>query len=358
MKVLQVINGLGSGGAERLIVETVPQLVKEGVHVDVLLLNGHNTPFYKKLLAANCCNIFALGKKIYNPIFIFKIIPYLKNYDIVHVHLFPAQYYVAIAKFLVRSKVKLIFTEHNTENRRRAYKILRSIDRLIYRLYNVILCITEETKTALLKHNLTTPKKLVVLENGVNLQEIGLTLAKDRQDFGLFTSDIVLVMVAAFRDQKDQDTIIRCLKHLSSNYKLLLVGDGVRRNALAELVSNLDLNDRVQFLGFREDVYSIVKMSDIAILSSHWEGFGLVALESMALGIPTIASDVPGLAQVVKGGGLLFRKGNVENLKNQILALQDDKKYCEVRKLGLLRAQKYDLKDMVKKTLVIYKKIW
>ncbi len=177
-------------------------------------------------------------------------------------------------------------------------------------------------------------KKLIVVQNGININNIKVSSVADRKLLGFSRKDKLLIMVAGFRLQKDQDTVIKTLKELPDEYKLLLVGDGERRVILENLINELNLKDRVILLGVRSDVYSLLKMCDIAILSSHWEGFGLAAAEAMACGIPALASNVDGLAQVVENGGVLFEKGNVEDLKSKILKLNDSLYYDEVGKKG------------------------
>lgn len=357
MKILQLINGLGAGGAEKLIVETVPELVKLGNHVDVLLLNSNKTPFYEKLQATNSCRIFALGKSFYNPFYIFKIIPFLKNYDVVHVHLFPALYFAVFAKVFSLSKVKFVFTEHNTNNRRLENSKYQFIERWIYKNYDQIISITNQVKEVLKEKLMIEDKKIITIENGINLSDIYEAPLRNRVSLGFSNEDKLIVMVAAFREQKDQDTVIKSIKKLPEKYKLILVGDGVRRTQLESLVDTLNLKNRVFFMGFRSDVYSIIKMCDIAVLSSHWEGFGLAAAESMACGIPTIASNVPGLADVVDSGGLLFEKGNVEDLKEKILSLENADRNKNLVLAGSERAQKYDIKNMVNSLNEIYLKL-
>jgi hypothetical protein len=83
--------------------------------------------------------------------------PYLEKYDIVHVHLFPTLYWVALAKFLSFSKTKLIFTEHNTSNRRINKKLWRVSDNFIYRQYNAIVSITKEVD-CVIKSNLSVSR--------------------------------------------------------------------------------------------------------------------------------------------------------------------------------------------------------
>lgn len=358
MKILQIIDSLSTGGAEKLIVDTVPLYVQKGFKTDVLLLNGNVTPFYKELLEKKCTNIFSLGNSFYNPLYIFKIIPYLRKYDVVHVHLFPAQYFVVLAKILSFSKVKLVFTEHNTSNRRLENKAYSWIEILIYYYYKKVICITSEVKSVLVNKLNLSDIKLKIIENGVNLNLIKVQKEANRNNFNFESDDKLLIMVAGFRLQKDQDTIIKSLKFLPENYKLLLVGDGERREILEKLVNDLELNERVSFLGVRSDVYALIKMADIAILSSHWEGFGLVAVEAMACGIPLLASDVDGLAQVVKGGGILFEKGNSLELSEKIqLLINNQELYNSTAVKGIHKAKKYDINLMVDKILTLYKSL-
>lgn len=354
MKILHIIDSLGTGGAEKLIVDTVPILVEKGNKVDVLLLNGEKTPFYTELESRNCCTIYSLGESFYNPLYIFKIIPYLFKYDIVHVHLFPAQYFAALAKIFCKKRQKFIFTEHSTTNRRLENNKFKIIEKFIYRFYDSIICITPEVKKVLIQKLAIPNDKLIVIENGVNIDKINEAKPLKREQMGYKHDDILLIMVAGFREQKDHDTLIKTLSFLPEKYKLILVGGGEREKNIRLLTTSLGLQNRISFLGIRSDVYSLYKMCDIAILSSHSEGFGLVAVEAMACGIPLIASNVPGLAQVVSDGGLLFHKGDSNDLKKQIFDLEDSNYYYQIAEKGRLRSQQYNIKKLVDKTLAIY----
>lgn len=101
-----------------MLLDAIPLLNQQGVNVDLLILDDKEYPYLKELKKMKCCEIHTIGGNIYNPLNVFKIIPFLKGYDIIHVHLFPAQYWVAIAKAISFASCKLIFTEHNTTNRR------------------------------------------------------------------------------------------------------------------------------------------------------------------------------------------------------------------------------------------------
>ena len=118
------------------------------------------------------------------------------------------------------------------------------------------------------------------------------------------------MMTGRFSKAKDHTTLVKSLKLLPYNYKLLLVGEGELKKNIEILIKKINLENRVIFLGFRNDIPELMKTVDINILSSNWEGFGLVAVEGMASGRPFIGSDVDGMNDVIRGGGILFEKGS------------------------------------------------
>ena len=127
MKVLQIITSLQTGGAEKLLVDIVPRLNQKGITCEILTLIDEETSFRQELEERNV-KVFGLSKtmNVYDPRFIFKIKPWLKQYDIVHTHLFQPQYWTGIAKSLFSPKTLLITTEHSTTNRRRTIKIYKA----------------------------------------------------------------------------------------------------------------------------------------------------------------------------------------------------------------------------------------
>jgi hypothetical protein len=118
MRVLHVINSLETGGAEKLLLETIQLYNIKGIQTDLLVLNGKNTVFLEILKSSNCCTIYSLGSRAYDPFHIFRMMSFLRKYDIAHVHLFPSQYWIVLAKIFSFSKIKLIVTEHSITNPR------------------------------------------------------------------------------------------------------------------------------------------------------------------------------------------------------------------------------------------------
>lgn len=362
MKVLQIINSLDTGGAEKLLLDTVPLFNKKGIQMDVLVFNDNNSLFLKQLKSNKCCKIISLNSKsLFNPKIILKLITYFKKYDIFHVHLFPAQYWVIIAKIVSFSSIKILFTEHSTSNRRRNSYFFKIIDKLIYSHFDYVICISNGVYESLINSFATLQNKARIILNGIDFEryQSAVPLLRSQIDSNILNSDKLLIQVSQFRSEKDQITTIKSMKYLPNNFKLLLVGDGQLRNKCQILVSKLNLNQNVFFLGSRNDVERLLKSSDVAILSSHWEGFGLAAVESMASGIPVVASDVSGLSDVVKGAGVLFESGNPKELSDKIKELcYDVNHYIQISKSCQIRAKDFDVNIMVENTIKLYKEIY
>src|SRR5690606_29042506 len=110
---------------------------------------------------------------------------------------------------------------------------------------------------------------------------------------------IYLMQVSRFEEPKDQPTLIKALRYLPQNTHLILVGDGSKKSDCEDLVNKLALNERVLFLGARNDVPDLMQTADILVLSSYYEGLSLACLEALASGRPLVAADVPGIREVV-----------------------------------------------------------
>lgn len=361
-KILHVINEIGMGGAEILLVESLPLIANRQIKADlVVLIDRDSNSLIKEMREDNKFKVTTLKKgSFYNPILIFKIMPYLRKYDIVHVHLFPSLYWVAIAKFLSFSSVKLVFTEHNSSNKRMDSKISTFVDKIIYRAYHTIVTISDDVDKAIKKQLKFKDSKFKLIKNGINLKNIDHAAAYPATDFfedGDSNTKIV-IQVSRFRKQKDQITLIKAITLLPENIKLLLVGQGELQSQCEQLVADLNVGHRVKFLGPRKDIPNLLKTADVIVLSSHFEGLSLASVEGLASGRPFVASDVPGLTEVVKGAGILFPLGDSDKLATIITQLLQDKEYYnEIVAKCMERSKMYDIEQMVNKEIELYKSI-
>ena len=350
MRILHVITSLRTGGAEKLMVDLLPRLRDMGNKVELLLFDGTRTPFYEELENSGI-KIYSLsvGGNVYNPLNIFKLRKYLKKYDIVHTHNTACQLFVAVCSLLC--SVVYYTTEHTTSNRRRDWRWYKPIDKWMYTRYKKIICISDQALTSLVNFHGKNDNNIVIY-NGINLNKY-LKPIKDITN----KKEFIITMIAGFRYQKDQDTLIRALPLLPANYKLWLIGDGERRQELENLVTSLSLEYRVKFWGIRNDISQLLEQTDIVVLSSHWEGLSLSSIEGMASGRPFIASDVDGLREIVNENGILFPQGDEKTLASEIRSLcENHELYKQIAIACQAKAKQYDINIMAKKYNNLYAK--
>lgn len=358
MRLLLVINTLETGGAEKLLADSVPLFQQHGIATDVLVLKDSDMPLRQKLQQQTSGKVFTAGPgTVYNPMHVFKLRRHFRNYDVVHVHLFPSIYWAALAKMAGFLKTKLVYTEHSTNNRRRDNFLLGFADKILYRQYSKIITIADEVDQTLKKHLKFSSDKFTLIPNGIDLSVIENARPYPKTDF--FGADAqILVQVSNFRYPKDQQTAIKSLTHLPENVKLILVGDGPEKAHCEALAKKLQLEKRIIFTGVRMDVPRLLKTADVVLLSSHYEGLSLSAIEAMASGRPFVASDAPGLGNFVKGAGLVFEIGNDSQLAQTIdRLLSDQKHYDDTVAQCLQRAQQFDIRKMVDGYRAVYREV-
>lgn len=329
MKIVHVINDLSGGGAEKLVSELALLQSNSGHQVTVILLLAIKKNIYDNILKQNGVVVIYLNARKYSfkiPFELRKIINEIQP-DIIHSHLFPSQYYVVLATMW--TNFKLITTQHSTSNARLKNKIFKYVERFLYSYYDRIIVISDGVKKVYLEYLPNSSSKIFKIENGIDLSMFH-SYGLDKSYLNLDNNLFVITMVARFTQAKDHDTLIKSLLYLPYNFHLVLVGIGERYNACNQLVKELGLENRVSFLGFRTDIAKILSASDVVVLSSFWEGFGLSIVEGMASGKPVVATNVIGLKDIVEHYGCLFEVGNSKELSKIILELYEDKSYYKL----------------------------
>lgn len=335
MKILHVITSLEIGGAQRLLADLLPlQATTEKVTLLVYVRVGNDIE--KSLEQAGITIISLDEHNFHNPGVVFRLRKLIKNYDLVHAHLFPTIYWASLAARALN--IKLVYTEHSTSNSRRGKWYFRPVERFMYGRYDKIISISQQTQDALTSWLNQHDSRFVVINNGVDIKRFSSVAAPVEHNS--------LIMVSRFASSKDQETVIRSMQYIK-DATLRFVGDGPNRVHCEEIAKDLGLSERIKFLGTRSDVPELVASSYIGIQSSNWEGFGLTAVELMAAGKPVLATDVDGLKQVVEGAGEIFHLGDARGLAAKISHLLNDKDYyCIVAKRCKERAKEYDISAM------------
>ena len=323
IKVLEVIDSLYAGGAESLLKNFLIEAKKyNDFEIEVCTLYSRN--IFEEELANNGIKVHNLSLSFkYNPIGVFKLLNVIKrgNYDIVHVHLFPADIFVAISSLFLPKRIKFIFSEHNDYNRRRSIKFFKVIDGFTYSRYDKIVCVSKQVEKALIKWCPETACKVIVIKNAIPIKD-KLNFEREK----LYD----IIFVGRLEKQKGIDILFKAIQILKEKYhrslRVAIVGDGSLMNDLKELALQYSINEYIDFLGVRKDVLELMRKSLVFVLPSRWEGFGLVLLEAISVGTPIVATKVGGIPEIIEDGkdGILVEPENPEELAKAILRLLSD----------------------------------
>jgi N-acetyl-alpha-D-glucosaminyl L-malate synthase BshA len=150
-----------------------------------------------------------------------------------------------------------------------------------------------------------------------------------KSDFEIRDNEKVIIHVSNFRPVKRVKDVVKSFAKIASAMpaKLLLVGDGPEMTIVCKQVRELGLEDQVIFLGKQESLEELYSISDLMLLLSEKESFGLVALEAMACGVPCIGTNVGGVPEVINHGvnGYICEVGDIEDISSRALAVLNDK---------------------------------
>ena len=177
--------------------------------------------------------------------------------------------------------------------------------------------------------------KATLVGNGIDFSAINKKVTsgareKIREEFGLSEDTFVVTNVARFEPQKGHFFLLDTIKHLISQVDrkiaVLLVGIGIDQEKIEAETKRLNLDGVVHFTGYRQDVPDLLAASDVSVMASHYEGIPRALMESMALGIPVVATDVPGTHALIRSGetGLLVEFGDVSGFSNALKKASTD----------------------------------
>ncbi|MCY7421289.1 MAG: N-acetyl-alpha-D-glucosaminyl L-malate synthase BshA [Chitinophagaceae bacterium] len=169
----------------------------------------------------------------------------------------------------------------------------------------------------------------------------------------------IIVHASNFRKVKRVQDVVKIFAEIRKNMpaKLLMVGDGPERPAMEDLAKSLDVFDDIRFLGKQEQMEEILVVSDLFLLPSEYESFGLAALEAMAAGMPLISTNAGGLPEINIHGqtGYLANVGDVKTMSDDAVAiLSDDEKLSTFKKNAFEQASRFDIHNIIP----IYEKLY
>jgi len=354
--IIHIISSIKGGGAEIIVQELHKIYLNKNLNSYVIYFTGDDTKL------SNNETVLNLSHK--NPFLIFylrkvikKLMKKTKKNIIIHVHLTWPFFYTAFAVLGLKN-VKLIFTEHAISNRRRKIPFLKFIERLFYSRYSSIVCISKGVYKSLAKWvGNKIQKRLVTIPNGSRI----FTLPKRTS---LKKRLPRLISVGSLIYEKNFSTTIKSISKIKDDIEnYTIIGEGPERKKLEEMIINLKLKNKVKLIGWSDKIEKYLHNSDIQLLPSLAEGFGLVAVEGMSTGLPIIASNIEGLNEVLGPESsfitLIDQVDSPDEWKKAIYKVINDIHILgniKISKLAKQQAKKFTFKKMAKSYLEVYYK--
>ncbi|MEW9920334.1 glycosyltransferase family 4 protein [Marimonas sp. MJW-29] len=363
MKVLHFIESLGRGGAEQLLVTLLPELQRQNVSAVVVVRAGNMdlvSELQSRGIFVHCLkqrhrwNLVGSARELSG-------IVRNESADIIHGHLYFPAVTIALMKILRFCRAPSCVTFHNLAYagaNRAGIKLTgrRLLARVLYRagidsFFGVSDAVARHYEKKL---GLATVK---VIPNPVDFSVIKESGAADMAT----TADLVLA--GRIVPEKGHSDLLEALWKLASegsHPSLVIAGEGPLRGAIEALAEDLGLRQQITFTGAlaHMDLLRALGSAKVAIIPSRFEGFGLVALEAMALGRSTIVSDAGGLPEVVGDTAVVVPVGDTSSMAGAISALlADPERQAEMGKRAAMRAMNFDLPYVAEKQIMAYREL-
>ena len=353
-KVLLAIPSMGSGGAQRFLLELVKHLPKDRFFITVLVLGGRENSFFEKELIKQQAEVLFLSKH-HGPSMtaVCKIIKILheRKPDVVHTNLH-ALYYLLPAVWIMRTPVRL-HTVHSIAPMEAA-GFARILSRFAFRHGGFLpVSVGKGVQKSVMQIYKLTKSDAPCIVNGVSLQKKEHPVNKD-------TDRIHVISVGALWPPKNQKLLIDAMERACKKDRrltLTIFGEGVLREDLEDRIRRYHLTDRIFLPGNTEEIEKELILADIFALSSDYEGLPFCILEAMACGLPIVATDICGVSELVKDkeNGFLCPAKDRDALAKAILTLAENRKLRErMGKASCRIVKQYDIKDMAKKYMALY----
>ena len=228
------------------------------------------------------------------------------------------------------------------------------------KLIDLFLTVSNKIKDILIEDGVD-PEKILTIHSGIdpnrfNKKKISPILKKE---FNLPPRTIVIGNIAALVDHKDQATLIKAIALLPSNlkFRLIIVGEGELRDELQSLVEALDIQDRIIFTGFREEIPDFLKLFHIFALTSKEEGLGTSILDAMANNLPLVVTNGGGIPEMVeheKGGFIAGVKDVVQISEYLKILIQNSKLRKKFGDYNAESVKKFYIDSTIQKTVYAY----
>jgi glycosyltransferase involved in cell wall biosynthesis len=334
MRIVQLIDSLYIGGAERLQVTFAEVALSRGMQPTIMtvvparvrVIANHLTSLGLDVLEFNDGNLLDFKRFI-------SLIRALRRgqYDLIHAHLVYSIILGALAGFI--TGIPVVATLHNIKSNRFPWLELISLRYGVKKIIAVGNAVADSYQPRL------RGSSLIIVDNPVR-EGVALSMdarVKIRKELSGHPSRPILISVGRLEAQKGYSDLIIAMKHLHEVHPqafLVIVGIGTLMDQIQEQIETEGLQECVRLLGARDDVPQLLASSDVYVVSSHWEGMPISVLEAMQAALPIVATHVGDIPTIMKCEcGMLVPPHEPKSLADALLVLLKDSARC--KSLGL-----------------------
>ena len=365
IRVLHVAEA--AGGVERYLQTLFKYSDKE--QVENILVCSQNYDYKKMKSLADRVIVLKMAHQI-NPSSDIKVEKALRRIikqlkpDIVYAHSSKAGALARIADLGLKNKV--IYNPHgwafNMQQSAKKKEMYKWVEKISAHFCDKIVCISDAERESALREKICKPSKLQVIYNGIDLEEIEKAASMSRAQLGIPEDAFVVVMVGRLSKQKAPDTFVKAAKLIKEkipNAFFLMVGDGELRGQVENLIHQYDLGSSFLITGWVDNPTAYMKIMDVGMLLSRWEGFGLVLPEYMACGVPIVATNVDAIPNIIKDGvnGMLVNKDSFVGVQKVCTGLKNDTELKDriIASAKSMVRNKFGAKRVAKESIGLYK---
>jgi len=356
MRVLHVVTTLEKGGAEKQLVILSRNQAAQGHDISVVPLKGNLE------LDEEFSNFGAqIFDNLRNRRFLIQVRKVRKllkqgNFDVIHLHLPRAEIVGVLASLGLR--IVVISSRHNTEPFFPGSPNLVStlLSRVISIRQNSVIAISRSVKTFLVsRQEISRGQSIAVVYYGYDET---ISACKEPRELSKGENLERFVTLSRLAPQKDLKTMIEALAIYREKFgfgQLEIYGEGYLRDELVYIARDLGVAPYVIFYGCTNDVPKALQKNQCFLLSSKYEGFGLVLLEAMQQGLPIICSKISTIEEVMGDGyELFFETASPQDLSGKMELLQQPRLYRDTSQYGIQRLYQFDPRESATKILNIY----
>ena len=363
IKVLHILWSGGIGGAEEYVVSLIKYFDFSKFEIHLCFLSKKGTIFEEAIKMSN--NVDFIGMKNgFDIIGAFKFAIYLHRgkFNIIHSH---TRNFLSSAVLFLFNRTEKILTHHLSPGDIRAIKKSQFFYKIFQKIFKKIIAISETVRESLIIDMNVDPNRIVVIHNGIDLDKYDQSLPPANNLLHIKKSNKrILGFIGRMETFKRPDLFIKVAKEIietNKEFYFIMVGDGPKLDDCRKMISNYGIDSYFSLLGFRRDIPNILKLFDGFFFTSSGEGFGIVILEAMAMGVPVFAINDGAISEIIthKKNGVLLDTTEPKLIAQQIIKHFEDKSLIDkIMKQSIEDVHsKFSIELCAKRTEELYAKV-